>query len=394
MKKALIIGGGFSGCATAHQLALLGGWDVTLVEAMPYLGAGNKTRWYGGHPYTYGPRHFLTPYEHIYRYLNSIVPLRSCKDHQFLTYVERDQQFYNYPIHRDDIAVMPDRDQISAELSEINIGALMGLSREEIAGLAPGAITKLNGAAAAKNFEEYWIYSIGRTLYSKFIDGYSQKMWMIDDNKLIDDFTWSPKGVTIKEGDRACWDTAISAYPVAVNGYDDYFRVATAEANVLLGTKIERYDIPEKTVWLNGEKQSYDVIVSTISPDVLFDQCYGELPYIGRELLKIVMPTEFVLPPHVYFCYYANAEPFTRIVEYKKFTLHKAPTSLITIEIPSKKNKLYPMPFESEKARAKRYLDEMPDGVYSIGRAGAYLYNVDIDDAIDHAFKTVARIKG
>lgn len=394
MKKALIIGGGFSGCAAAHQLAQAGGWDVTLVEAMPYLGAGNKTRWYGGHPYTFGPRHFLTPYEHIYRYLNGIVPLRSCSDHEFLTYVERDQQFYNYPIHRDDIGLMPDRQQIDSELAEINIGALTQLGQDEMANLKPGDITKLNGAAAAKNLEEYWVYSIGRTLYSKFIDDYSKKMWMIDDNTLIDDFTWSPKGVTIKEGDRACWNTAISAYPVAVNGYDDYFRVATANARVLLGTKISRYDIPTKTVWLNGEKQSFDVIISTISPDYLFEQCHGELPYVGRELLKIVMPTEFVLPEHVYFLYYANAEPFTRMVEYKKFTLHKSPTSLVTIEIPSRKNKLYPMPFESEKAKAKKYFDEMPDGVYSIGRAGAYLYNVDIDDAIDHAFKTVAKITG
>ena len=29
MKKALIIGGGFAGCAAAHQLELLGGWDTT-----------------------------------------------------------------------------------------------------------------------------------------------------------------------------------------------------------------------------------------------------------------------------------------------------------------------------------------------------------------------------
>jgi UDP-galactopyranose mutase len=35
---------------------------------------------------------------------------------------------------------------------------------------------------------------------------------------------------------------------------------------------------------------------------------------------------------------------------------------------------------------------ELPENFYSIGRAGAYMYNVDIDDAIDHAFKTVNNI--
>ena len=32
MKKALVIGGGFAGCAMSHQLELIGGWDTTLIE--------------------------------------------------------------------------------------------------------------------------------------------------------------------------------------------------------------------------------------------------------------------------------------------------------------------------------------------------------------------------
>jgi len=369
MKTALIIGGGFSGCAAAHQLALLGGWNVTLVEALPYLGAGVRTMWHGGHPHTYGPRHFLTPWEHVYEYLHALVPLRRCADHEFLTYVERDQTFYHYPIHRDDIPRMPDQPQIDKELKE------------------------LVGAQHAKNFEEFWIYSIGESLYRKFIDGYSRKMWMLDSNKQIDDYSWSPKGVTLKEGTRACWDTAISAYPEAANGYDAYFDIATAEAQVRLDTRIQHYDIPNKTVVLDGERKQFDIIVNTISPDLLFEACYGELPYVGREFHRIVLPVEFAFPENVYFCYYAGPERFTRIVEYKKFTKHKSPTTLLGLEIPSRANKLYPMPFESEKAVAKRYFDLMPEGVFSIGRAGSYLYNVDIDDTIDHAMKVAEALR-
>ncbi len=369
MKTALIIGGGFSGCAAAHQLELLGGWQVTLVEAGKALGAGVRTMKYGGHPHTFGPRHFLTPWEHVYEYLHSLVPLRRCADHEFLTYVEQDQNFYSYPIHRDDIPLMPDREQIERELEQVR------------------------GAEAAKNFEEFWIYSIGESLYKKFVDGYSKKMWMIESNREIDDFTWSPKGVTLKEGPRACWDTAISAYPEAANGYDDYFDIATKNAQVFLSTRISQYDIPGKTVVLNGERQSFDIIINTISPDILFDYCHGELPYVGRDFHRIVLPVEFALPPSVYFCYYAGPEKFTRIVEYKKFTHHKAPTTLISLEVPSKNNKLYPMPFEAEKAVAKKYFDEMPDGVFSIGRAGSYLYNVDIDDTIDHAMRVAEALR-
>lgn len=372
---------------------LMGGWDVTLVEQAPFLGAGNRTMYYGGHPHTFGPRHFLTPWPHVFEFLNKYVPMRSCADHQFLTYVERDERFYHYPIHADDLPEMPEGKKIESELSDINLAALAKLSPAEIAKLDRRTIGKLNLAADAKNFEEFWIYSIGRTLYDKFINRYSQKMWMIDDNRQIDDFTWSPKGVTIKEGPRAAWDTAISAYPIAFNGYDDYFRIATEGVKVLLSTTVEKYDIPAKTVVLKGTRLKFDVIVNSISPDILFNCCYGELPYIGREFHRIVLPIEFALPPHVYFIYYANKESFTRIVEYKKFTLHKAPTTLISLEIPSKKNKLYPVPFESEKARAKKYFDEMPDGVFCVGRAGKYLYNVDIDDTIDHALKLAAALR-
>jgi UDP-galactopyranose mutase len=393
MKSALVIGGGFAGVAAAHQLMLMGGWDVTLVEQAPFLGAGNRTRYRGGHPHTFGPRHFLTPFPKIYEFLNTYVPMRRCADHQFRTYVERDETFYDYPIHMDDIERMPERDQIRAELSDVTMSRLLDLDRGELEKLDKTQVSRLNGAASAKDFEEYWIRSIGKTLYDKFVDSYSRKMWMIDDNKQIDDFTWSPKGVTIKEGGRAAWDTAISAYPIAFNGYDDYFRIGTAGVKVHLATTIESYDIPNKSVRINGETHRYDVIVSTISPDILFGHCYGELQYIGRDIFLIILPVEFALPEHVYFCYYAGQEPFTRVVEYKKFTLHKAPTTLISLEIPSKRNKLYPMPMESEKAKAKRYFDEMPDGVFSIGRAGSYLYNVDIDDTLLHAFNVAEALK-
>lgn len=393
MKSALVIGGGFAGCAAAHQLALMGGWNVTLVERGPFLGAGVRTQFYGGHPYTFGPRHFLTPWPHIYEFLNTYVPMRRCADHQFLTYIAEDSRFYGYPIHADDIPTMPEADQIERELSAVNMDAIRRATPEDLARMTRGELRNLNNASLAQNFEEFWIYSIGQTLYEKFVDRYSRKMWQIPDNRIIDDFTWSPKGVTVKEGARAAWDTAISAYPIAFNGYDDYFDIATAEANVYLKTTIENYDIPNRTVWIDGEKHTYDIIVNSISPDHLFEHCYGELRYVGRDLYKIVLPVEFAMPEDVYFCYYGGDEPFTRITEYKKFTLHKAPTTLITLEVPSMTSKYYPMPLESEKAKARRYFDEMPDDVHCVGRAGTYLYNVDIDDTIRHALELAEKLK-
>ena len=370
MKTALIIGGGFAGCAAAHQLALQGGWDVTLVEAGPRLGAGVRTQWMGGHPYTFGPRHFLTQRPELFEFLNSYVPMRKCPEHQFLAYVEQDAAFYSYPIHHDDVSRMPEQGQILRELAD----------------LPPGA--------PPRDFERFWVDSVGRTLYDKFVNAYSKKMWQVQSNAEIDTFSWSPKGVTIKTGPRAAWDTAISAYPKAANGYDDYFRIATAEATVVLGAKIESFFIHQKAVAINGLARSFDAVVSTISPDTLFDECHGRLPFVGRDVVPIVLPVEHALPPDVYFCYYTGEEKFTRITEYKKFTGHRDPAStLITIETPSANGRLYPMPIKRYKDLAQKYFALMPDNVFSIGRAGSYDYGVDIDDCVGQAMDVAGKLK-
>ena len=367
MKTAIVVGGGFTGCTWA-RLAALKGFRVTLLEKEPYLGGGCKTFQYGGHPYTLGPRHLFTEHKHIFDYLNQFTPLRRL-NHFLLTYVERDRQFYSYPPHKDDISLMPDRDQLLNELSV----------RKEV--------------SKARNFEEYWIYSVGETLYEKFVKNYSLKMWQIDSNSLIDDFKFDGKGVQLGTGTKEVRPDIFIAYPYKLNGWDDYFEVcaSTEGVEVIKECNVEAYDIYRPGVLVNGEWISSDLLISSISPDVLMGGHYGELPYIGRDFLKLVLPVERIVPDPIYFLHYANDEIFTRVVEYKKLTGYKAPTTLLGIEIPSKNNKLYPYPIKAEQARAKRYLDELPDSVLSVGRMGNYLY-LDIGQVINEAMKRVAEL--
>ena len=363
MKTALIIGGGPAGVAMAHQFALAGGWDVTLVEKGAHLGAGVRTQWMGGHPYTFGPRHFLTPHQKVWAYLSSTIPMRRLSS-EFFSYVEEDAAWYNYPIHADDIARMPEHNEIWMEHE-----ALESVARE------------------SANLKELWVGGIGPTLYRKFIDAYSRKMWMVDSNTEIDDFAWSPKGVMLKRGPRTAWDSAISGYPAVHNGYNDWFGIATEGTTVRLNES-----------W--GDRQlvwalvNYHVIVNTISPDILFGQCYGALPYIGRELQTVVLPREHVLPENVPFVYYCGDQPYTRVTEYKHMTGHVAPDTLITIETPSRtKNLHYPLPMKKWQDLAARYHAEMPENVFNIGRAGTYRYNVDIDDCILQAMDTMEKLR-
>lgn len=362
--KILIIGGGFAGCI-ATQMLTEKNYDVTLIEKQSVLGGACRTYWHGGHPYNLGPRHFLTRDEAVYDFLNKSCPMhRYDQGHEFLTYVEQDSSFYHFPIHQDEIGDMPDSAKIFQELA------------------------KVSGPEGARNLEEYWVHSVGETLYGKYIDSYSKKMWGIESNTEITDFGFTPKGVALKTGSKAAWDEAISGFPLAANGYDDYFPLAVKDATVHLDTEIEEFDLEKTRVKVDGDWQYYDIIISTISPEIVMKDAYGPLRWMGRDFLKLVLPVKKVFPDEVYFLYYANQEPFTRVVEYKKFFRADAdsPTTLLGIEVPSNKNRLYPFPMKKDQDIHQRYVDNAPDNVYWIGRNGSYRY-LDVGLIIQQCMK-------
>ncbi len=368
MKKVIIVGAGMTGCTWAHLLGTRG-WDVTLLERASTFGGGCQTLHHGGHPYTFGPRHLFTKHEHIYRYYCERSPQRRL-NHYLLTYVERDGEFYSYPSHEDEVGRMPDRDLIKAQLD--NRG----------------------DPARAQNFEEYWIYSVGEVLYDKFVRNYSKKMWQIDCNTILDDFKFDGKGVGIATGTHEVRSDIFISYPTSIDGWDEYIDMCAATENVTAHTSvhIDEFDTDRPAVRIGDEWLECDLLVSTISPDVVMDFAYGELNYIGRDFLPIVLPCEQVIPDPTFFLHYAGPETYTRIVEYKKLTGYKSAQTLIGIEIPSTNNKLYPYPIKAEQQRAQKYIDEFTsDKVLSVGRLGNYRY-MDVGDVTYEALEKVPLI--
>jgi UDP-galactopyranose mutase len=372
IKKILIIGAGPAGCAAAHQLQLHNiSADILIVEKGSFIGGGCKTYYMGGHPYTFGPRHFITEKEYLYNFLDKYVPLRRCQEHEFKTYVEKDDAFYSFPINELDIKNMPDAHEIKSQ-------------RESL---------RSNLGKKVNNLEDYWKNSVGDILYEKFIKHYNKKMWFVKDVKELDTFNWSPKGPPIASGLEKTFSNMYSAYPIKKNGYDDYFDIATKNSKVLLNTKIEKYDLRKKRVKIKGESYKFDIIINTLSPDLVLNYCFGELPFIGRDFYTIVLPIEHAFPKDVYFLYYAGKEKVTRCVEYKKLTHHKSKNTLLGFEIPSLNNRLYPVPIKKYLTQADQYFKEMPEDVYSIGRAGVYRYGIDFDRCIDQAMIVAEDIK-
>ena len=285
--------------------------------------------------------------------------LRNCNYHQFKSYVASDNQFYNYPLNTKDLNKMPDKKKIYNEIKNTP--------------------KKHN----AKNLEEFWIRSVGKTLFSKIIKKYNEKMWMVS-CKNLDTFNWSPKGYTIKKGSKAAFDTHISCYPTHKDGYNRYFDLINNIKNVKVNfnQKIKKIDFKKKYIQSNGKKFNFDVLINTIAPDTLFDFKFGKLKFIGRDFHKIVFPVKEVFPKDVFFLYYPGDEKFTRLVEYKKFTRHKSKTTLVGMETPSLNGRLYPLPISKEQKLAQKYFKLFPKNTFSIGRAGTYRYEIDIDDCI------------
>lgn len=361
MKKAVIIGSGFTGCMFAMMLKQ-SNWDVTVIDKSPLNGGGVRTFTYGGHPFTYGPRHFIGPEENIsaFEFLNKIVPMRNIDKINY-SYQAEEDFFANYPIHVEDLKKFNKHDQIKKELSELP---------EE---------TKSN------NFEEHYIGRVGKTLYEKFNKFYNLKAWKLNSNREMDyGFEATVKKKTLESGSRYEFNEGyINAYPIAKDGYNKFFDVSLEGVNQLLSTEITSIDFDDRSVAIkNNEKITSDLIISTISPDFLFNYCYGELEYVGRDFFKIVLPIKQVLPDDVYFIYYPDQQvQQTRVTEFKKFTKHESNNSLITLEVPSMKNKLYPTMKKNQVDLAEKYISELPDHVMSVGRMGTYRY-VDIDDII------------
>ena len=365
--EILILGAGFAGCTAAYLLKNKG-FKVTVLEKEKFPGGGCRTYWYGGHPYTLGPRIFFSRDEEVIKLLTSFLEIRQFYNKTW-SYVEKDRQFYYYPIFAGDFSRMPDNKIIKRQLQE-----------------------RKNKTPRTDNFENYWLDAIGPNLYHKFVDKYSRKMWGIKSNKLLSaDFKWVNKGNPIRTKDTRLYTDMFQGYPAALDGYNQFFDKALDGCRFIPECDIEFFDLKTKKIKTNKGEFAAGIIINTISVDRLFKNIFGPLKYSGRTLLKVVLPIKQIIPGDVTWIHYTGDEPFTRITEFKKITNYKSPSTLIGIEIPDRKGKHYPLQTKKELLKFRRYQAIFPKNFYSIGRLGSFKYK-GIPDVIRDAIDVVKNI--
>lgn len=366
-KTALILGAGFAGCTVAYLLKQKN-FNVTVLEKNEVPGGGCRTFWYGGHPYTLGPRIFFARDEEVIKLITSFIEIRQFYNKTW-SYIADDKHFYHYPLYLGDFSRMPDKEIIYSQLK-----------------------ARKDKKPSIKNFETYWLDTIGPNLYYKFVDKYSKKMWGIKSNKELSvDFEWVNKGTPIREKDTRLYSDMFQGYPVASDGYNKFFDKALKGSTFIPECKIESFDPKTRKIKTNRGEFKGDIIINTISVDQLFGNKFGSLRYSGREMLKVVLPTKQVMPDDITWIHYSGAESFTRITEFKKITNYKSKNTLIGIEVPSSQGKHYPVQTEKEKQRFAQYQKLFPKNFYSIGRLGRFLYN-NIPGVMREAMDTVRAI--
>jgi len=341
------------------------GYDVTVLEAEPHPGGGCWTKFYGGHPYTFGPRVFFSRDEEVIRQLTNLIKIREFYTKTW-TYVSKDKQLYHYPLQGSDLPLMPDYNQIKSEL-------------EEREGKRP----------SVEDFEEYWLSVIGPTLYEKFVSKYSKKMWGIKSNKeLVAEFEWVNRGTPIRDGDIRLYRDQFQGYPYDLYGYNSYFEKCLQNCKAIFNCYVEQFDPETRIVSTSKGEFTADIIINTVYVDTLFNYKFGKLRFCGRHFITFVLPTKQAFPDDVTWIHYSGNEPYTRITEFKKITNYQADDTLLGIEIPTDENRYYPLQSKVEIDKYERYMTLYPKNFYSIGRLGSFKYK-GIPDAIRDALDTV-----
>jgi UDP-galactopyranose mutase len=341
-KKILVLGGGVAGSSIAYYLGEKG-YDVTVIEKNSRVGGLARTCSYAGHPYEFGPHIWFWPGGKDNPINRTIVALTNDElfyiERRLFTFVESDRRKYRYPVHYQDVAQMPEHDQINHELRK---------NRDENLKLIEQQLPELGNC----KFADYFTAAIGPTLYQKFMADYTWKMWNIRGEDLETSMVWADrfqgeKGAPATRGvsgyDPLKFEDHTLGKGVKFQVYPKHGWNAVWDAMVARSTVVrdhivgvrDEHKMPH-VLTAHGEKYHF-ADYHTVFCSIDLDQLWGEdrLPYTGRMMIPLVIPgLEHAFPEGAESLHYASCEFQTRVTEMKVITRHESPDTLILIEVP------------------------------------------------------------
>ena len=367
--KITIIGAGVAGSVLADILTDMG-HEITIIEKSKRPGGMCKSYYKDGFTYEYGP-HILATHHSTNLAKNYILKKLDVVNTSLTSasFLKNKITYYPPSIH-----------------SAKKIGLYDKVLKE---------INELPVEPDYKNFETYLISKVGKTLYNNFFANFTKKFWGIDPKKLSSEWALIRKlGSSIKEK-KMFFNNKWCSYPK--KDWNQLFENCLKNKNLILDVDIIKIDKKNKIlVTKNNHKIKYDCLISTTNIDELHDYKYGKLNYAGYDIeTKIIKKSEahkldnkeisMLYFPEKKFkhCRISNYGSFQKKNDYP-YKTH----TILTIERPNNKIRLYPTLDEKNTKLFKRYLSETAKygNIISFGRLGLYKY-LTSDTTIEMVFR-------
>lgn len=361
--KALIIGSGLCGSSCAYSLAKEG-WDVTVFEKEYRVGGHVKTATLGGLMYEEYAIHINhTDSDEV---IDLIKEVSDWKEYSHIVKTVVDGVILSWPPQIDEISKLPYWEKIKEEL------------------------TNLPETPDTTNFETYAISIMGKTLYEKFIYGYTKKHWGTDPKNLSSSF--APKRIDLRNDNNLyLFKDKWQAFPK--EGWSNVIdkMLTTYPIKIWLGKNVTHEDID----W-----NDFDAVVVTAPLDEFLNK--ERLPWKGVRVEHEYVPNvENTLLPAAQVNFPDIKTLYNRKTETKWYSGENTLGTIVTYEYPGAPYKHYPVDdangFNRQKANGfKTELKEKYKNAIIAGRLANYVYiNTDqaILQGINAAKKAISRSK-
>ncbi len=359
----LIVGSGLFGAVFAHE-ASVRGCRCLVLEKRAHMGGNLYCEEVEGITvHKYGAHIFHTSSREIWEYVN-----RFCEFNHFINspMAKYKDEIYNLPFNMNTFSRM------------------FGVSRpEEAARIIEGQRAEFQGKPA--NLEEQAIRLVGREIYTKLIQGYTEKQWGRSCREL-------PPFIIKRLPVRYTYDN---------NYFDDPWQgIPVGGYNVLIQKLLAGIEVRLETDFLqdrDGFLALADKCVYTGTIDGFFGYSLGELGYRSLRFETETVNCENYQGVAV-MNYNEKEIPYTRIIEHKHFAFGKQAKTVITREYPlpweagSGREPYYPINDESNNALYLQYTRlaaERSEIIFG-GRLGQYRY-YNMDQCIEAALALCAK---
>lgn len=353
--KIAIIGAGLSGCTIARLLKDRG-HSVEIYEKESRIGGLCASGLHDGRIYQlFGPHIF---HAHSPRVIEFVKRFSRFNGYVHYKGTCIDGRILPYPVSYETIGMLEDRGKILEELKHLP-------PRPDMT-----------------NFETYIVSLMGRTLYSIFIRNYSLKFWGVSPEDL--EAEWAGRRIEIRQDNRqGYFKDEWQGLPES--GYTPFFEKMIEGIPVHYSTPVTDY-----------RQLRYDLVVSTMPVDVLFNFQHGRLMYRGLRFALSFQERHWENPKYGCINYPGNDAAYIRKSNYGIFyPQNNGAAQIVGYEYPDEtEERMYPVHIPENRTILNRYLSQLAgiDNLVSIGRLGLARY-FDMDEVVDWCLNHVEDIE-